>query len=82
MDSPGSKGSLSVCMIVRNEEAKLPDCLASVRSVASQIIVVDTGSTDSTILIAESYGATVIRVPWENDFAKARNVALAHASGA
>ncbi|MFM8473571.1 MAG: glycosyltransferase [Candidatus Kapaibacterium sp.] len=82
MDSPGRKGSLSVCMIVRNEEAMLPDCLASVRSVASQIIVVDTGSTDSTIRIAESYGATVIRVPWENDFAKARNVALAHASGA
>ena len=76
------KTSVSVCMIVRNEEAMLPDCLASVRPIATEIIVVDTGSTDGTRAIAESFGATVITMPWENDFAKARNVALAHASGA
>lgn len=68
--------ALSVCMIVKNEEKMLPDCLESLSGVAREIIIVDTGSEDSTIDIAKKFNATVIEVPWENDFAKARNSAL------
>ena len=80
MNSDQERKLISVCMIVRNEEAMLPACLESVRSVATEIIVVDTGSTDSTRRIAESYGAVVIDSPWQNNFAQARNVALNHAT--
>jgi glycosyltransferase involved in cell wall biosynthesis len=69
-------------MIVRNEERNLPRCLGCVRDLASEAIVVDTGSTDATPHIASAYGATVLtfdfRIP---DFAAARNHALAHATG-
>lgn len=57
----------------------LPDCLQSVRGIASEIIVVDTGSADRTREIAQRFGATVIDSPWQHDFAKARNIALAAA---
>ncbi len=72
---------LSVCMIVRNEEAMLQGCLESLQNCAEEIIVVDTGSSDQTIAIARSFGATVLEFPWNNNFAEARNVALAAASG-
>jgi len=67
-------------MIVKDEEACLPDCLKSVQSLVDEMIIVDTGSSDKTIEIAESFGAKVIYHPWENDFADARNVSLKHAS--
>ncbi len=57
----------------------LEDCLRSVRDCAGEIIVVDTGSTDATVSIAQRYGARVISFPWTNDFAEARNVALSQA---
>ncbi|NMP21342.1 glycosyltransferase family 2 protein [Sulfobacillus harzensis] len=69
-------GLLTVSMIVKNEERFLPECLASVKDVADEIIVVDTGSTDRTVEIAQSFGARVIEIEWPNDFAKARNVGL------
>lgn len=72
---------LSVCLIVRNEEEFLGRCLASVRDVASQIIVVDTGSTDRTIEIAKEYGAEVHHFAWCDDFSAARNAALEHVTG-
>lgn len=72
--------NLSVCMIVKNEENYLDDCLNSIKDVAGEIIVVDTGSSDSTIEIAKSYGAIVIETNWEDDFSKARNIALDRAS--
>lgn len=72
--------SISLCMIVKNEEACLARCLDSVKDLVQQAIIVDTGSTDRTMEIAESYGARVIRYTWENDFSKARNFAIAHAS--
>ncbi len=71
---------LSLCMIVKNESRFLPDCLASVRDLVREIIVVDTGSTDNTVAIAQQYGAKVFHYTWENDFAKARNVALSKAT--
>jgi tetratricopeptide (TPR) repeat protein len=64
-------------MIVKNGERDLPDCLASVRDVVDEIVVADTGSSDASIDIARAAGARVISIPWENDFAKARNLSLA-----
>jgi len=72
---------LSVCLIVKNEERHLPRCLASVRGLADELVVVDTGSTDKTIAIAEEHGATVHRVEWQDDFSLARNAAIEQASG-
>ncbi len=72
---------ISVCMIVRDEAADLPRCLASVEGVVDEIVVVDTGSTDGTPGIAAAAGARVQRIEWPSDFAAARNVSLAAASG-
>jgi hypothetical protein len=69
--------TLGLSMIVKNEAHTLRACLDSVRGVVSQIVIADTGSTDSTIEIARAGGATVLSIPWEDDFAKARNQALA-----
>lgn len=73
--------TLSLCMIVRDEEAHLPRCLASMAGVADEIVVVDTGSQDRTIEIARRYGAKVVEWAWQDDFAAARNVSLDHATG-
>ncbi len=72
--------TISACMIVKNEEEMLPDCLESIRDWVDEIIIVDTGSTDRTIEIAESFGAKVISQPWEGDFSKHRNYSLDQAS--
>lgn len=69
---------LSLSMIVKDEEKHLATCLASVAELVDEIIIVDTGSTDKTISIAESFGATVFHFPWINDFAAARNFGLKH----
>jgi glycosyltransferase involved in cell wall biosynthesis len=67
---------LSVCMIVRNESQHLPKALASVKGIAAEIVVVDTGSTDDTVSIATEMGAKVLHLAWTDDFASARNAAL------
>lgn len=69
-------------MIVRDEEAMLGDCLASLRDVVDRMVVVDTGSVDGTVALARSFGAEVIHREWRDDFAWARNVALAAAPDA
>lgn len=69
-------------MIVRDEEAFLPKCLASLKGVADEIVVVDTGSRDKTLQIARDYGAKIFETTWKGDFAQARNLALTHASSA
>lgn len=71
---------LSVCLIVRNEEANIRSCLESVRSIARQVIVVDTGSTDQTREIAEAAGAEVHDFAWCDDFSRARNYSLEQAN--
>ena len=72
---------LSVCLIVKNEEKFLAQCLKSVRGFASQIVVVDTGSTDRTVEIAREFGAEMYSFAWCDDFSAARNAALEHATG-
>jgi glycosyltransferase involved in cell wall biosynthesis/Tfp pilus assembly protein PilF len=79
--NPQSRPRLSVCLIVKNEEQYLPACLKSVRDLASQIVVVDTGSTDRTVDIAKEFGAEVHSFEWCDDFSLARNAALEHATG-
>lgn len=70
------KPTLALSMIVKNEEKDLPGCLESVRGIVDEIVIADTGSTDGTIAVAESFGAKVIRIPWNDDFAEARNASL------
>src|SRR6185436_12713753 len=73
--------TLSLCMIVRDEEEMLPRSLAAVRDAVDEIIVVDTGSTDRTIEIARSFGAKVIEREWTGSFADARNASFDAATG-
>src|ERR1700733_14329760 len=68
---------LALSMIVRDAAATLRQCLESVRGIADEIVIGDTGSTDSTIEIAREFGARIIEVPWTNDFSAARNTVLA-----
>ena len=68
--------TVGLSMIVKNESQTLGACLRSVSGIVSQIVIVDTGSTDNTVDIAREFGATVVPVPWENHFANARNAAL------
>lgn len=72
---------ISLCMIVKDEAHQIEKCLQSIHSVVDEIIVVDTGSTDGTQELCRRYGATVIEIPWENSFAKARNMGLQKAVG-
>jgi len=76
-----AKGTVSLCMIVLNEESHIARCLSSAGPVADEIIVVDTGSEDRTREIARAFGAKVYDHPWNDDFSEARNVALSKASG-
>ena len=69
--------SLALSMIVRDAADTLVQCLASASDVVSEIVVGDTGSSDNTIALAQSFGARVFSVPWKDDFAEARNRALA-----
>ena len=73
--------TLSLCMIVRDEEEMLPRCLAAIAPVVDEIVVVDTGSRDATIEIARSYGARVIEHTWTDSFAEARNISFDAATG-
>jgi len=72
---------LSAALIVRDESRVLGDCLASVRDVVDEIVVVDTGSVDDSVEIARRNGARVLHHEWRDDFAEARNVGLDAARG-
>jgi glycosyltransferase involved in cell wall biosynthesis len=72
---------LSLAMIVKNEARCLGRCLRSVSAVVDEIVIVDTGSTDSTIRIAQGFNAQVAHFDWINDFSEARNFALGKTTG-
>jgi tetratricopeptide (TPR) repeat protein len=72
---------LSLSMIVRNEAERLEPCLASVADFVDEMVVLDTGSSDATVAIAERCGAVVHQLSWPGDFAPARNAALKHVRG-
>lgn len=72
---------LSLCMIVKNEEQNLINCIQSVASIVDEIIIVDTGSGDHTIELAKQYATLVVQIPWNDNFAEARNISLEEASG-
>jgi tetratricopeptide (TPR) repeat protein len=67
---------LSLSMIVRDEAARLEDCLKSVADFVDEMVVIDTGSRDASVAIARRLGATVHELAWPGDFAPARNQAL------
>ncbi len=75
------KIKISACYIVKDVAEDLRRSLESLKDYVDEIIVVDTGSTDSTIEVAEAFGAKVFHEPWQDDFATPRNVALREASG-
>jgi tetratricopeptide (TPR) repeat protein len=78
---PENKATVSLCMIVKNEELHLARCLQSAKPLVDEIIVVDTGSTDRTRDIAQAFGAKVYPAAWQEDFSKARNLSLSKACG-
>lgn len=72
---------LSLCMITKNEEERLPVCLENIKNVVDEIIIVDTGSIDQTVQTAKQLGAKVYKRKWKNDFSEIRNYAIEKASG-
>jgi hypothetical protein len=78
---PGKRPVVTGCLILRNEEAFVERCLRALSPLVDEIIVVDTGSTDRTVEIARSFGATVICTEWTEDFSYHRNQAIDLAHG-
>lgn len=80
-----SKILLSICMMVKNEESNLRRCLNSLKTlrgeISSELIIVDTGSTDSTVTIAKEFTNKVFYQKWGNDFAAMRNITIDYATG-
>jgi GT2 family glycosyltransferase/predicted Zn-dependent protease len=72
---------VSLCMIVRDEERNLPECLRSVRDLVDELIIVDTGSSDHTRDVAGAWGARVFEFRWVDNFSAARNESIRHATG-
>lgn len=72
--------TISLCMIVKNEEMYIARCLDSVADLVEEVIIVDTGSTDRTAEIASRYTSHVYSYPWKDDFADARNYSFSKAS--
>ena len=72
---------ISQCMIVKNEEANIEKALSWGRGILWEQIVVDTGSTDRTVELAEAMGAKIYHFDWIDDFAAAKNFAISKAEG-
>ena len=72
---------ITACYIVKNEEKNLPISIASVQRAVDEIVVVDTGSTNQTKAVAQKFGAQLYDYKWQDDFAAARNFALAQLKG-
>ena len=74
------KQTISLCMITKNEEKYLEQCLNSVKRIVDEIIVVDTGSTDRTKEIFKKFDAKIFDFKWIDDFSAARNESIKHAT--
>jgi tetratricopeptide (TPR) repeat protein len=72
---------LSAALIARDEEHRIEPCLQSIRGLVDEIVLVDTGSRDETLAIAQAYGARTLRYEWHDDFAAARNFGLDRCRG-
>ncbi|MFA6809138.1 MAG: glycosyltransferase [Eubacteriales bacterium] len=72
--------TVSLCMIVKNEEKYLPTCLNSVKELVDEMIIIDTGSKDNTVNIAKDFGAKIHYYEWDNNFSNARNYSLQFAT--
>ncbi|MBS3976672.1 MAG: glycosyltransferase [Syntrophomonadaceae bacterium] len=72
---------ISLCMIVKDEAEHLPRCLNSISGAVDEIIIVDTGSSDTTVQVAQQFGAKIYHYQWKHDFSAARNFALDMATG-
>ena len=79
MQAREARATVSACIIARDVERRLPDCLRSV-AFCDEIVVVDSGSSDATVQIARAAGAAVVEQPWRG-YAGQRNVAIDHARG-
>ncbi|MGC6486462.1 MAG: glycosyltransferase [Planctomycetota bacterium] len=77
----GRAPRVTLCMIARDEERFLEECLRRAQGAFDELVLVDTGSTDRTVEIATSFGAKVVREPWQDDFAAPRNRGLREATG-
>jgi len=75
------KSSISVCLIVKDEEQYLDNCLQSVEDIAHEIIIIDTGSRDNTVNIAKKYTDKIYFHPWKESFSEARNHYFDYAKG-
>ncbi len=77
----GDRPRISLCMMVRDEEAMLPAALASAAPWVDEMVVVDTGSSDGTVAVAEGFGARVFHHRWQGDFSLHRNQSISYARG-
>ena len=75
-----NKNTISLCMIVKNEEKFLSNCLKSIENFVNEIIIVDTGSTDKTIEIAKSFNSKLYYYEWDDNFSNARNFSIEKAT--
>jgi tetratricopeptide (TPR) repeat protein len=73
--------SISLCMIAKNEEQWIKQCIQSVKNLVDDIVLVDTGSSDRTVQVAKSFGARVYDRPWDDDFSAPRNLSIKKARG-
>lgn len=80
MDKTATKPTISLCMIVKDEEANLATVLSSAKDAVNEIVIVDTGSKDKTKKIAQDFGAKIFDFEWVDDFSAARNFSFAKAT--
>ena len=73
--------AVSLCLIARDEAANLPPCLGPLAGLCHELVMVDTGSVDSTQQVAAAQGARVVEFPWCDSFAAARNASIDAATG-